>query len=60
MLQCLCRDPLTPRGAVGARHDGLPRQFSPLGCLILSRVHTISVLAALQLPGDLRTAIIML
>ena len=22
--------PLAPRGAVGARHDGLPRQFSPL------------------------------
>ena len=22
--------PLSPRGAIGARHDGLPRQFSPL------------------------------
>ena len=25
-----CLGPLAPRGAVGARHDGLPRQFSPL------------------------------
>ena len=25
-----CPGPLAPRGAVGARHDGLPRQFSPL------------------------------
>ena len=24
-----CLGPLAPRGAVGARHDGLPRQFSP-------------------------------
>ena len=28
-LPCLI-GPLAPRGAVGARHDGLPRQFSPL------------------------------
>ena len=97
-----CLGPLAPRGAVGARHDGLPRQFSPLlpvvchglslsegfagplcdvitpahfwpapsssafdcsllyvvllwlGRPILSRSHTISVFAALQLPGDLR------
>ena len=25
-----CLGPLAPRGAVGARHDGLPRQLSPL------------------------------
>ena len=25
-----CLGPLAPRGAVGARHDGLPRQSSPL------------------------------
>ena len=25
-----CLGPLAPRGAVGARHDGLPRQFTPL------------------------------
>ena len=25
-----CLGPLAPRRAVGARHDGLPRQFSPL------------------------------
>ena len=25
-----CLGPLAPRGAVGACHDGLPRQFSPL------------------------------
>ena len=25
-----CLGPLAPRGAVGARHGGLPRQFSPL------------------------------
>ena len=25
-----CLGALAPRGAVGARHDGLPRQFSPL------------------------------
>ena len=25
-----CLGPLAPRGAVGARHDGLPHQFSPL------------------------------
>ena len=25
-----CLGPLVPRRAVGARHDGLPRQFSPL------------------------------
>ena len=25
-----CLGPLAPRGAVGARHDGHPRQFSPL------------------------------
>ena len=25
-----CLGPLAPRAAVGARHDGLPRQFSPL------------------------------
>ena len=97
------------RSRIGARHDGLPRQFSQplhscqlcamawvsakdlpvhsamllvytsssachffdclrmfpevspwLGRLILSRVHTISVFATLQLPGYLRTAIIML
>ena len=31
-LPCLlpCLGPLAPRGAIGARHDGLPRQFSPL------------------------------
>ena len=32
-LPCLalpCLGPLVPRRAVGARHDGLPRQFSPL------------------------------
>ena len=98
-----CIGPLAPRGAVGARHDGLPRQFSPLlpvvchglslsegfagplcdvitpalfrpapffDCLrlfpvvllwigrpIFSSAHTISVYAALQLPGDLRTVI---
>ena len=101
-----CLGPLAPRGAIGARHDGLPRQFSPLlpvvchglslsegfagplcdrmlslqlffglpltffDCLrpfpvvllwigrpILSRAHTISVYAALQLPGDLRTVL---
>ena len=106
MEHCLalpCLGPLAPRGAVGARHDGLPRQFSPLlpvvchglslsegfagplcdvitpasfsacpffDCLrlfpvvllwigrpILSRAHTISVYAALQLPGDLRTVL---
>ena len=27
-LPCLC--PLAPRGAVGARHNGLPHQLSPL------------------------------
>ena len=26
----LDRGPLAPRRALGARHDGLPRQFSPL------------------------------
>ena len=33
VYECLalpCLGPLAPRGAVGARHDGLPRQFSPL------------------------------
>ena len=29
-LPCLALHWLAPRGAVGARHDGLPRQFSPL------------------------------
>ena len=95
MLALPCLGPLAPRGAVGARHDGLPRQFSPLlpvvchglslsegfaGPLcdvitpalfrpapsstafdcsrpILSRARTISVFAALQLPGDLRTVL---
>ena len=27
-----CLGPLAPRRAVGARHDGLPRQFSPHFC----------------------------
>ena len=30
ILALPCLGPLAPRGAVGARHDGLPRQFSPL------------------------------
>ena len=30
ILHVPCLGPLAPRGAVGARHDGLPRQFSPL------------------------------
>ena len=30
MIALPCLGPLAPRGAVGARHDGLPRQFSPL------------------------------
>ena len=104
-----CLGPLAPRRAVGARHDGLPRQFSPLlpivchglslsegfagplrdvvdsalfrpassstafDCLrlfpvislwlgrpILSRARTISVFAALQLPGDLRMVLFAL
>ena len=125
-----CLGPLTPRGVVGARHDGLPRQFSPflpvvchglnlcegsagplrdvvnpalflpapsspafeicrstprccqsisfsacpffaclrllfpvvllrLGRPILSGAHTISVFAALQLPGDLPRSCLM-
>ena len=108
-----CLGPLAPRGAVGARHDGLPHQLvlllpvvrhslslckgfaGPLpdeeeeerlfakcwqstsfsaypffACLrlfpevslwlgrpILSRAHTISVFAVLQLQGDLRTVL---
>ena len=102
-----CLGPFASRGAVGACHDGLPRQFSPLlpvvchglslserfaGPLrdvvnpalfrpapsstafecslyivvslwlarpILSRAHTISVFAALQLP-DFRTVLFAL
>ena len=30
ILALPCLGPLAPRRAVGARHDGLPRQFSPL------------------------------
>ena len=30
VLDLPCLGPLAPRGAVGARHDGLPRQLSPL------------------------------
>ena len=44
-----CLGPLAPRGALGARHDGLPRQFSPLLPVVTFIVSALKICGA-ELP----------